>query len=345
MAEIDFEYAPLNSHSQEIRILSILGSRSMAVECGLEHASLVEGSTYEALSYTWGDPSDTSSIKLNNYPFRVTKNLAIALQHLREEKRTVKIWIDAVCINQQDNAERGAEVRRMKETHGKAKKVIIWLGQECDDSSYAMTAMNSIDRRLATRTSQPANERSIAAPAIDERALRAISLLLCRPWWRRVRIIQEATCANDTYLKCGKERTDFLAVVATMNFIAQHTIQQALQQGFSSPDITHLHRLIALDQLRFARRRLVDGSDFLSLLDNSRTCEVSDPRDKLFALSGLATGTQREAGNPNYFISVDEAYIRFTNALIESERTLNILGHCQATVGTEFPVLVILQIP
>lgn len=56
----------------------------MEVECGLEHASLVEGSTYQALSYTWGDPSDTYLIKLNHQPSKVTKNLAIALQHLRK---------------------------------------------------------------------------------------------------------------------------------------------------------------------------------------------------------------------------------------------------------------------
>jgi Heterokaryon incompatibility protein (HET) len=289
-------------------------------------------SPYDALSYTWGDLSDTSSIKLNQQLFPVTKNLAIALQHLREEKKTVKIWIDAVCINQKDNAERSVQVRRMKEIYEKAKSVIIWLGHEADDSSYAMKAMNSIDRRWVTRTPQPAKEHRIEARAIDERALRAISQLLCRPWWRRVWIIQEATCANNTYLRCGKEKTEFLAVVATVNFITQHTIQQALQQDFNSPDITRFHRVITLDQLRLTRRRSGRDSDFLSLLDNSRTCEASDPRDKIFALSGLATDTQREAGKPDYCISVDEAYIRFVNAIIESERTLNILGHCQEAV-------------
>lgn len=331
MADINFKYEPLNSGSQEIRILSISGSRSIEVECSLEHASLVAAPTYDALSYTWGDPSDTSSIKLNHQPFPVTKNLVIALHQLREEKRTVEIWIDAVCINQKDNAERSVQVQRMKEIYEKARTVIIWLGHESDDSSYAMKAINSIDRRWATRTSQPANEHRMAAPDIGERALRAISQLLCRPWWRRVWIIQESTCANDTYLRCGKEKTEFLAVIATVNYITQHIIQQALQQDFNSPDITRFHRVLALDQLRLTRRRSVHGSDLLSLLDNSRTCEASDPRDKLFALSGLATGTQREAGKPDYDISVDEAYIRFVNAIIESERTLNILGHCQET--------------
>ena len=68
------------------------------------------------------------------------------------------------------------------------------------------------------------------------------------------------------------------------------------------------------------------------LLENSRTCEAPDPRDKLFVLLGLATGTQSQAEDPDYSISLDEAYMKFANALIEAERNLNILGHCQATV-------------
>ena len=344
-----FTYAPLNPVSQ-VRLLSITKSSSTEIVCSLEDASLEEDSTYEALSYTWGDPSDTSSIKLNDRSFPVTKNLAVALQHLREEEKPVKVWIDAICINQTDIKERSIQVGQMKRIYEKAKKVIIWLGQEFDDSSYAFNAMNVVDQRWATRTSHPANRRGIPVPAIDERALRAITRLLCRPWWRRVWIIQEATCPNDTYIRCGKDYAEFGAAVATVNVITQHIIQQALQQGFKTPDITHFHRVIALDELRLTRRRSGHGSDFLSLLENSRTCEASDPRDKIFALSGLATDTPSKVGNPDYSTPVDEAYIRFAYALIRSERTLNILGHCQAAARklqswSSFKILPVSMIP
>ena len=332
MADISFNYESLSSGSQEIRILSISASTSAEVDYSLEHASLAEAPIYDALSYTWGDLSDTSSIELDHQPLSITKNLAVALEHLREEERTVKLWIDAVCINQKDNEERSTQVQRMKEIYEKARTVIIWLGPESDDSSYAMKAIDRIDRVWAKRISQPTNERRMAAPVIDERASRAINQLLCRPWWSRVWVIQESTCATDTDVRCGEEKTDLLAIIATVNFMSQHTLQQALQQGFKTPDITRFQRVIALDQLRLARRSSVHGSDFLSLLDKSRTCGASDPRDKLFALSGLVTGTQSKAGKPDYSISVDEAYIRFVSAIIESEQTLDILGHCQGTI-------------
>ncbi len=125
MEDNEIEYTPLKSASQEIRILSITRSSSDELECHLEHASLDEDPSYEALSYTWGDRSDISSIKLNNHHFRVRRNLAIALEHLCEGERTLKIWVDAVCINQRGEAERSMQVRQMKKIYEKAQKVVI----------------------------------------------------------------------------------------------------------------------------------------------------------------------------------------------------------------------------
>lgn len=333
MTRPGFEYRDLKSELQEIRILSIMKGRQPAeIECSLKHFSLMDDLKYEALSYTWGNPLDTSYINLHGRPFSVTKNLATALEHLRKETEAVEIWVDAICINQRDTNEKSVQVRRMREIYQKASSVIIWLGLEFDDSGYAINAINSIDRRWAKRTSQPTKERLITAPTLNGRALRAINQLLHRPWWHRVWIIQEATCDNITRLKCGTCETEFLAVVATANFITQQILQQALGQDFSTPDVTHFYRVIALDQLKLNRSRLEYRMDILSLLENSRTCEASDPRDKVFALSGLATDAQREAGKADYSISVNVAYTRFANALIRSERTLNVLGHCQIAV-------------
>ncbi|KAH8672724.1 heterokaryon incompatibility protein-domain-containing protein, partial [Tricladium varicosporioides] len=192
MAKPSFEYMKLKTELQEVRILSIMnGCRSAEIECTLQHVYLADNSNYKALSYTWGNPSDTSYIKLNGQPFLVTINLATALQHLRKEMEVVELWIDAICINQQDTDEKNVQVCRMKEIYEKAKEVIIWLGPESDNSGYAMNAISSIDRSWAKRTSQPVKERLITAPMLDKRALRAINQLLCRPWWRRVWIIQE----------------------------------------------------------------------------------------------------------------------------------------------------------
>ncbi|KIW87255.1 uncharacterized protein Z519_12158 [Cladophialophora bantiana CBS 173.52] len=81
MADNEFQYTPLTSMSQAIRILSMKKSSLTEVECCLEPASLEEDSIYDALSYTWGEPSDTPLIKLNGHTFKITTNLAIGLQY------------------------------------------------------------------------------------------------------------------------------------------------------------------------------------------------------------------------------------------------------------------------
>ncbi|KAH8805372.1 heterokaryon incompatibility protein-domain-containing protein [Xylogone sp. PMI_703] len=322
----------LKSELQEVRILSIMkGHQWTEIECTLEHVSLRAGLKYKALSYTWGNPSEISYIKLNDQPFPVTITLAAALQHLRKETETVELWVDAICINQQDTDEKNVQVRRMKEIYETAKEVIIWLGPESDDSGYAMEAINGVDRGWANADSQPVKERLPAAPTLDKRTLQAINQLLCRPWWRRVWIIQEATCASTTYLKCGSHQIEFIAVMAMVNFVMQDILKGAVRD-FSTPDTGHFSRPIALQTLKFNRSQSEYRMDFLSLLDDSRVCEASDPRDKVFALSGLTTDAQREARNPDYSLSVDVVYIRLVNTLIKSEPSLNILGHCQAAV-------------
>lgn len=236
----------------------------------------------------------------------VYQGFAIALRHLREEREIVKIWIDAIRINQGDPDEKSVQVIQMMEIYEKSKKVVIWLGEAAEDSSYAMACIHRIDRRLASMSLRLENNYRIAAQAFDNRALRAIYRLLQRPWWSRAWIIQEAICANETYLRCGRDTTDFTAVAATANCLGYVTIQPSLQ-GHNAPDIQHLHTIMALDQLKSNRGRANYRSDLLGLLDNFRTCQASDPRDKIFALAALATGKEKEAASPDYSISVDKA--------------------------------------
>ena len=329
-----FTYEPLNDSLQEIRLLSIRTEiESTDVEYRLEPTSLVDGSTYEALSYTWGDISDSSLIILNDQPFSITQNLAKALQHLRKETEDVKLWVDAICINQKDIEERNKQLSRMKDIYENAKRVIVWLGEESDDSGYAMSVMNNVDERWAKRSMQYGDQGGPIEPDLDDRARRALDALLSRPWWRRVWIIQEITCSKDNSLKCGRYETKFIKAVAVANLRTQQIIRGA-STYFSNPDITIFHRVIALDGIRLTRKYQSHNSDFLSLCEESRNCEASDPRDKVFALSGFATAAQKRALNPDCSMRLEEVYVRFTVAFIEAENNLNILGHCQALLAT-----------
>lgn len=324
----------LNPNQPEIRLLHILpGEESSDIECTIETACLTHDPIYSCLSYTWGDPREDSAIRLNSLSFAVTKSVLIALRYLRNDRDIITIWIDAICINQKDSSEKASQVRQMAEIYMKSKNVIIWLGEEADDSSCAMQIIQSIDRRWASRTSQSREGFRTAAQHLNDRVLQAISKLLKRPWWCRAWVIQEATCANETLVKCGRETTDFTAFVATVNCLGYHVLETSLQHH-SAPDMLHLQRVFALDQLKLERARANYRPNMLDILDRFRTCKASDPRDKIFAFAALATGTERETINPDYTIPVNIVYMKFVYAFIRSAKNLNILGHCQDYIQT-----------
>jgi hypothetical protein len=84
-------YKPLSkSDPSEIRLVKIYpGEFDQVPRCELSHASLKSGANgstrepYTSLSYTWGDPKGTSSIRLNGTDHAVTHNLYSFLQHMQ----------------------------------------------------------------------------------------------------------------------------------------------------------------------------------------------------------------------------------------------------------------------
>lgn len=96
---------------------------------------------YIALSYTWGDPGTTDTIMINGQRFEVTRNLYLALHQLRESTffaTGIKLWVDAICINQKDTRERSLQVQRMRDIYIQAFHTFAWVGPEADDSAGAI---------------------------------------------------------------------------------------------------------------------------------------------------------------------------------------------------------------
>ncbi|GAB7365822.1 hypothetical protein MBLNU230_g7154t1 [Neophaeotheca triangularis] len=86
---------------------------------------------YTCLSYTWGSMANSCSITLNQHPFSIGRNLFRLLRRLRC-RGAVSIWIDALCIDQSNHAEKSVQVAQMGAIYSKAEKVFIWLGEDCE---------------------------------------------------------------------------------------------------------------------------------------------------------------------------------------------------------------------
>ncbi|KAI1012501.1 hypothetical protein LB504_008432 [Fusarium proliferatum] len=112
--------------------------KCVSLECTFETVHLANAPPYEALSYTWGDEAASIRILLNGEESLVRPNLAYALAALRISEPRV-LWVDALCINQQDNTERNHQVGMMGDIFRRAERVLVWLGRPSSgwDSSVA----------------------------------------------------------------------------------------------------------------------------------------------------------------------------------------------------------------
>jgi len=164
-----YQYSPLPSGSGAesddftIRLLHLLPSADpeSPLRCHLIETSIpiMKGAKpppvrYHALSYTWGDPVFPATLQVvertdqggqalsNRVAIRnITENLHSALQSLRKPDEELVLWVDAVCINQSDVAERNNQVTNMPKTYSHASSVIVWLGKDLEGRGYDAQAV------------------------------------------------------------------------------------------------------------------------------------------------------------------------------------------------------------
>jgi hypothetical protein len=166
---IPYAYEPLSKNPDEIRLLKLMPpSSSGDIEIEIIRVRSSAPPAYEALSYVWGSPERTHKVTVKTslktcFPrlsrrrgflfsrskfelshLAISRNLFIALQHLSFAKKPRLLWIDAICINQDDIAERSEQVNKMASIYGSAQLVILWLGEEAHESSSAIETLRAL---------------------------------------------------------------------------------------------------------------------------------------------------------------------------------------------------------
>ncbi|RAQ49421.1 hypothetical protein AFGD_002049 [Aspergillus flavus] len=103
---------PLDTARREIRLLTIVPALSSKarIKCSLQVASLDSFPRYEAISYVWGDIQEKQDILLDGRTIQVPTNVRRILQRLRHRMQRRVIWIDYVCIDQENVAEKNTQV-------------------------------------------------------------------------------------------------------------------------------------------------------------------------------------------------------------------------------------------
>ncbi|KAK9416938.1 putative Heterokaryon incompatibility domain-containing protein [Seiridium unicorne] len=155
-------YTNKQVHGRQIRLLEIV-STSPSIDCRLEVTSLLDDDTairaeiYHALSYVWGDSSNTEPILVNGSTISITTSLADALRRVpriwgeiypSRPPQECQLWADAVCIDQSSVDEKNYQVPLMKEIYTEAELVISWLGTGNATLFSAIDIINTVGPEL-----------------------------------------------------------------------------------------------------------------------------------------------------------------------------------------------------
>ncbi|KAI1339422.1 HET-domain-containing protein [Xylariaceae sp. FL0016] len=326
-------YQPLDPDRNEIRMLEIHPSRrsSSTLKCSLINFNLDDldddGTTtpfrfYEALSYTWGDPTGKVAIQLDGHAFEVTRNLAAALRRLRARKGYRYLWVDALCINQADEAERGSQVARMGLIYRQAEQVLIWLGPHADGSKGAM--------QLVARVSELGVDEDDVAASLADAAHRArweaVARLFDRPYWRRLWVRQEIALARAIWVLCGDALMSWDALIEGAAFLYDHAADfDPIAAGLSHFTSGYMDANgvdIMCEGIRSGGLLALDD-----VLLSLRGCECTDLRDKVYGGLSLCDGDSRIP--VDYGLDRVEVFTRAAIAAITSTGSLDIVCSCQ----------------
>lgn len=346
-----FQYSPLET-DDTIRVVIVLpGDEGEETEYMIQHITPEKPVPYIALSYVWGDPTNKESICLDGHLFPVTQNLNAFLQTIPcgyehyetlmgSDDELLAFWIDAICINQQDDAERSQQVQRMKQIYERSASVIAWLGVEDAHSDIAFSKMLRLrsyyDARAAVlghrgvniavlESISRANEEifgSLDGP-LDLAPWKALHEFFERDWWRRTWIVQESTTDVITNFACGRyiiSRVTMDVTVIIFLGIVRVPELVALEK------ITGIEVPLRLYNFRHQRRGGGPTMHLLPVLEFLRNHEATDLRDKVYAGLGLAIDYVPGEMRVDYSLSVAEVYVELVRYLLKKSQNLDCLG-------------------
>ncbi|PYH68901.1 HET domain-containing protein [Aspergillus vadensis CBS 113365] len=300
---VPFNYSELRLGPKTTRLVRLLPSEKdeTPIRCELITYVLPESTgrkhLYEALSYVWGSQIETP------------------LVHLRDHQLERILWIDAICINQEDADEKSEQIPLMRSIYAQAARVIVWLGEAMRDGDEALM----IIQRWAAASS-PSDDS-----LLDDCLSDPCSRLLRRDWFQRAWILQEVGVARCISILCGSVE------------INGHVFCEGLENCLLSLP-SFIYPILHLIKGSYLRPRFeIDSCGTLAigeLLDMYRFHKATMLHDKIYSLLGLCVEDPDEVGlKPNYRLPWNEVFMQAIMHVFPSS--------CSVETWPESPVAVI----
>ncbi|KAH7070319.1 heterokaryon incompatibility protein-domain-containing protein, partial [Paraphoma chrysanthemicola] len=343
----------LLENARSIRLLQIEdGYYGESLTCVISHHILEITPPFSALSYVWGDPKSTADIICNGISIEIGLNLGRALRWLRERKKELSpyFWVDALCINQEDLDERSSQVKIMGDIYSRAERVVSYIGEESSDLDDAWDVLKvlfgaSVDASQSAERAQEVKQLFMSGyfkqidpaltpiPPHDSLKWNALSNFWRREYFSRMWIIQEIVLAKEEPLVvCGPRLVRWKAIACSARFLYELGIVD------SGKLATNFLNVCVLQDIRSA----TSNRELLYLLAATHRFRSGDPRDKVYALYGLASDVHGEPGNeasalfePDYRISVTDMFTQLASQLMKRRYGLSVLAYAVNNPGRQ----------
>ncbi|KAI1292920.1 heterokaryon incompatibility protein-domain-containing protein [Xylaria venustula] len=274
-------------------------------------------------------------ILADNLELRVTRNLKSALKHLRYRDESRFMWIDALCIDQGNEIEKGPCIAMMGDIYRRASRVVVWLGEAENNSIEAMEHLKWMGERIDVNffrqlmrpspdfeTDYTLSDRTQPLP-FDEDEHFSLHALFCRPWFDRLWIRQEIGLANQAsaVVSCGNQTIPWL------------TFKRAWACFYLKPAIRGWgHNVEFAKRKTIIRRFLFQDNNraMPSLRFNYGNVQCADQRDRIFGLLNLEAQLRDIGVVPDYTKKTYmDVYEDVTRRYLSLYRGFDILSECE----------------
>jgi hypothetical protein len=270
------------------------GDPGDAITTTLVTSDLGDNPFYEALSYVWGDMAIMGSILVNGQCCSITGNLYDALESLRTPHSTRVLWVDALCIHQEDISERNHQVSMMDDIYKTAARVIVYLGQATRQTEQDMENLQSFLAPYGRGEDAPWSH--IPIPELK----RSIGRILARPWFRRIWTVQEAVLAQRTTLQWGSHKIQWTGDLRTLRALVFRIKSAVVSPNYGlhgriSKELDWKPLLDILEsQMRQAARRegVVLQRNLLDVAFDFHRRQCASIHDRYYAMLGIIENDQ-----------------------------------------------------
>ncbi len=325
---------PIQADSQ-IRIFSFVSEpKADTIRVYIEVVQLNKVPDYTCISYTWGDPKVTRMVQYGHGTIDVTINLWRALIRIQEvglgTRQKTKFWADQICIDQKRSKEKEEQVPLMAELFPKAQRVICWLGEEVGSTAEAFAMLRAWSRADANKERRRELARELAR-IVDTNAYstdsgcRAMQEFFSRPWFRRVWMLQEIYVSKDKppVVLCGSHKISWNDLSEAFGRLDSNLAGSRAARVLGE----NARYVLAMLELYSSDRQ--NGDFRLStLLQRTAHREATDPRDRVYAVLGIAARSGYKYPKPGYGDEDTEERVlaKYTRLIIEQEKSLDILS-------------------